>query len=309
MRVFAPATVANVCCGFDVFGFALCHPGDEVQISLHSHNKKEAVIRSIKGDGGLLPYDPLKNSASVSVLALLAHLNLDGFVEIEIEKKMPLGSGLGSSAASAAAAVFGLNALLGFPLKKELLIPFAMEGEKACCGTAHADNVAPALLGGFTVIRSYSPLEVLSIPCHLPLYCSVLHPRIEILTTDARAVLPQSVSLQQLVKLTGNVAAVIAALMQADAALLSRALEDTVIEKVRAPLIPGYYSIKNSAIEAGALACGISGSGPSIFALSLSKEKGEAIGDAMVEACNKNGMAADLYVSELNPQGAIVIDA
>ena len=301
LRVFAPATVANVGCGFDIFGFALENPGDEIVI-----RKKGGTVQIVKvfGDEGKLPLDPQKNAAGVAVQAFLNALGKSIGLEIEVHKKMPLGSGLGSSAASAVGAVFAANRLLGDPLALKDLLPFAMEAERVACGAAHADNVAPALLGGFILIRSYDPLEVIEIPVNLPLHCAVLHPHIEILTKDARGILPRQVPLQELIRQTGNASAMIAALIQGDAKVLEHALRDAVIEKVRGPLIPGFQAIQEAALHAGALGCSISGSGPSIFALTLSEEQAAAIGDAMRTACP---VPSTLYVSKMNKEGPRVL--
>lgn len=301
MRVFAPATVANVACGFDIFGFALETPGDEVVVRFKSESG--VTISKITGDGGILSLDPEKNTAGVGVGKLLQFLKSKQGVEIELHKKMPLGSGLGSSAASAAGSLYALNALLGSPLSAKELIPFAMEAERVACGSAHADNVAPALLGGFVLIRSYQPLDIVQIPLKVDLYCSVLHPKIEIRTEAARQILKKEILLTQLVRQSGNAAGLIAGLLQGDISLISRSLEDVVVEPVRAALIPGFYEIKEAAMAKRALGCSISGSGPSMFALTQAKDHAEQVGHAMVEACRKNGMDCDLYISPINQQG------
>ncbi|MFQ5729379.1 MAG: homoserine kinase, partial [Waddliaceae bacterium] len=297
LRVFAPATVGNVACGFDIFGFALDIPGDEIAI----RQKGDSVqITAVTGDGGKLPLDPEKNVAAVSVQQLLNHLGRNVGFEIEVHKKMPLGSGLGSSAASSVGAVFAANRLLDEPLSKKELLPFAMEAEKVACGAAHADNVAPALLGGFVLIRSYDPLEVVEIPVNLSLHSAVLHPHIEILTKEARDILPGNVPLQDLVAQTGNASALIAALIRGDAPLLEHALHDAIIEKVRGKLIPGFDKIKKAATETGALGCSISGSGPAIFALTLSENQAKQVGEAMQKECPEE---STLFVSKLNTEG------
>ena len=299
IRVFAPATVANVACGFDIFGFALEAPGDELTVSLS--NSSGIHITRITGDGGALSLDPHKNTAGVSVLKFLKHLNSQQGIEIELNKKMPLGSGLGSSAASAVGSLFAVNILLGNPLTPKELLPFAMEAEKVACGTAHADNAAPALLGGFVLIRSYAPLDVIQIPCNLDLYCTILHPKIEIRTEMARKILKQEISLQQHVVQSGNAAGLIAGLILGDADIVHRSLQDVIIEPIRAALIPGFNEIKKAALDEGALGCSISGSGPSLFALSTNPS--EKIGEKMAEACRKNGLDCDVYLSRINREG------
>lgn len=301
IRVFAPATVANVACGFDIFGFALNSPGDEVVVRLTQRPGVRMAI--ITGDQGVLPMDPAKNTAGVSALKLLEYLKSNQGVEIELHKKMPLGSGLGSSAASAAGSVFALNALLGSPLSSKDLVPFAMEAERIACGSAHADNVAPALLGGFVIIRSYQPLDIIEIPIELDLYCSILHPQIEVRTEEARQMLKKEILLKQLVRQTGNASGLIAGLLLGDLSIISRSLEDVVAEPIRSSLIPGFADIKASALLNGALGCSISGSGPSIFALAPTQAQAENIGHAMAEACNRQGIQNTLYISSINKQG------
>lgn len=303
VRVFAPATVANVACGFDILGFALEYPGDELCAALTT----TPGVTISKIEGAKLPFDPVRNSAGAAAIALLKHLNAKEGVNIELYKKMPLGSGLGSSAASAVAAVFAINKLFGYPLSEEELIPFAMEGERAACGAAHADNVAPALIGGFVLVRSYSPLDVQRIPTSLPLFCAVLHPKIEISTAEARLMLPPRITLQEHVRQSGNVAGLVLGLTQSDVELISRSLEDIIAEPIRSKLIPGFDKIKEAALEAGALGCSISGSGPSLFALATTSSQAKEIGKEMQRACRETGVESDLYLSGINPKGVTLL--
>ncbi len=305
IRVFAPATVANVACGFDIFGFALETPGDEVVVTLT--DKPGVRLVNITGDNGKLPLDPQKNTAGISVLKLLEHLNSRQGVEITLHKMMPLGSGLGSSAASSVGSLFATNLLLGWPLSPLELIPFAMEGERIACGSAHADNVAPALLGGFVLIRSYTPLDVVSIPCPLELYCTILHPHMEIRTEEARKILKPDVSLKQHVIQSGNAAGLVVGLLQGRAELIRHCLHDVIVEPVRSTLIPGFHAMQAAALDAGALGCSISGSGPSLFALSLTMMRAQAIGEAMAHACQAQGMECDQYISKINDTGPRVL--
>ena len=305
LKVFAPATVANVACGFDIFGFALNEPGDEAVITLKK--SPGVVISKITGDDHRLPLDPLKNTAGVSVLEFLKKLKSNQGVEIELHKNMPLGSGLGSSAASTVASVFALNALLGEPLSKEDLLPFVMEGERIACGSAHADNVAPALFGGFVLIRSYDPLDVIKIQTPEELYCSVIHPEVEVRTEDARKILKKDVSLKKAVIQGGNIAGLVAGLMKPDFELIGRSLQDVIVEPVRSILIPGFEKIKAAAIEAGALGCSISGSGPSIFALSKSLMRAQKVGEAMQKELKILQIKSELYVSSINQEGPRII--
>jgi homoserine kinase len=305
IKVFAPATVANVACGFDIFGFALEQPGDEVIVSLI--DKPGVFLKSISGDGGKLPFDPHKNAAAISVIRFLEQLQYKGGVEIELEKKMPLESGLGSSAASAVASLFAVNALLGEPLAREELLPFAIEAERKVCGAAHADNAAPALLGGFVLIRSYSPLHVIKIPIAIQLYCTIIHLQIEIRTEAARKLLKRELSLEEHIIQSGNAAALIAGLIQGKAEIIKSSLHDIIAEPVRASLIPGFNEMKAAALREKALGCSISGSGPSLFALSLSWEQANHIGHAMQRECRAKNLKSDLYISPINQEGAKII--
>jgi homoserine kinase len=305
IKIFAPATVANVTCGFDILGFAVHEPGDEVL--LVESDVPGINIMEIKGDDGLLPRAANKNTVSVAIEAYLNHLNLDTGIEIYLEKKMPLGSGLGSSAASAVAGVFGVNELLGRPLTPSELLPFAMQGEMLACGEPHADNVAPALLGGFVLIRSYDPLDVVKIDAPEDLYATIVHPQIEIATKDARSILKKSLLLRDAVRQWGNIAGLVTGLMKKDYQLISRSMEDVIVEPVRSMLIPGFDQVKAAALETGALGCGISGSGPSIFALSRTLHKAKLVAQAMETCFQDLEIKSDVYVSPVNQQGPLIL--
>lgn len=305
IKVFAPATVANVACGFDVLGFAVDAPGDVVTMKLT--DKPEIKIVAIKGDGGRLPLTAEKNTAGVAVNAFLKYLNIQQGVEITIEKNLPLGSGMGSSAASSAAAVVAINELLNKPLTKEQLVPFAMEAERIACGAAHADNVAPAIMGGFVLIRSYAPLDLIKIPSPENLFCTVITPDIELRTEDARKVLKQEITMKDAISQWGNLAALIAGLMQNDYALIGRSLQDVVVEPMRSLLIPGFEEVKQAALESGVLGCSISGSGPSIFALADTENIAVSAGIAMQKALNNIGLSGKIYTSKVNAEGAKII--
>lgn len=302
IKVYAPATVANVACGFDVLGFALYEPGDE--IILRKTDSKTVKIKTITGDEGKLSRETSRNTASLVVQQYLEHIGeAKQGIEIELHKKMPLGSGLGSSAASAVAGLFAINALMGSRLNRSELLPFAMEGERMACGAAHADNVAPALFGGFVLVRGYDPLDVVPISIPPDLIAIVVHPHIEIKTADARSILKKSIPLKDAITQWGNIAGLIAGLMKPDYELIRRSLQDVIIEPVRSLLIPGFDALKKSALDAGALGCSISGSGPSVFALTHRKEYAQNIAKAMVDTLTQNQIGSDVYISPINLEG------
>ena len=305
IKVFAPATVANVACGFDIFGFAVDAPGDEVIV--RKRDDKQIIITKISGDEGKLTYDASKNAVTVPILAYLKKTGIEQGFDLELHKKMPLGSGLGSSSASSVAGVFAVNEILGKPFPTKSLLPFSMEGERIACGSAHADNVAPALMGGFVVIRSYNPLDIFNVPTPSELFVTIVHPDIEVNTKDARYILRNEVSMKNTIAQMGNVAGMIAGLMQSDYDLIARSMVDFIIEPVRAILIPEFWEVKNAALEAGALGCSISGAGPSVFAFSKGLETAEKVAMAMKIAFEKASIHCEAYVSGVNQQGPKVI--
>lgn len=308
VKAHAPASVANVGCGFDVMGFAINEPGDEVVARFC--DREGVYIKAIHGTDVSLPMEPDKNTASVAALALVNALDSEQIpgIELELYKKMPLGSGLGSSAASAVAAVVAVNRLLGNPFNKMELLRFAVAGEFISCGAAHADNAAASLLGGFILVRSNNPLDVITLPTPKDLFCTVIHPKIEIRTSDTRKILRKQVLLSDAVTQWGNVGALVAGLYRNDYELIGRSLHDSVIEPVRSVLIPGYPAVKQAALDAGALGCSISGSGPSIFALSRGEDAANDIGNAMKEAIKKIGLPYDLYISQVNRHGSLILE-
>lgn len=303
IRIFCPATIANVSCGFDVLGLALDAVGDEMVV----RKTDEKGIKITKLTGQDLPTETLQNVAGVAGLALLAESNHVGGFEIEIYKKIKAGSGIGSSAASSTGAVWAMNQLLGCPFSNLDLVKFAMEGERLASGVAHADNVAPALFGGFTLVRSYQPLDIIKIPTPAELYATVIHPQIEVRTSDSRRILKTSISLEDGIKQWGNVGGLIAGLYTNDYDLIGRSLVDHIVEPIRSILIPGFDKVKENAMDAGALGCGISGSGPSIFALSKGKETASKVGEAMRNVYEKIGVEYDVHVSKINTEGVKII--
>ncbi len=303
LKIFAPATIANVSCGFDVLGLALDNVGDEMIIRKVA--KKGVTITKIIGQD--LPLETHKNVAGVAALALLAETESEFGFEIEIDKRIKPGSGIGSSAASSAGAVWAINKLLGNPFKKSDLVRFAMEGERLATGVAHADNVAPALFGGFTLVRSYEPLDIISINTPSKLYATVIHPQIEVKTSDAREILKTTIPLKDAIKQWGNVGGLISGLYTEDYHLIGRSLEDFIIEPIRSILIPAFDAVKQQSLNAGALGCGISGSGPSIFALSKGKETALKVAEAMKNVYEKVGIEYDIHVSKVNKRGIKII--
>lgn len=315
VTVFAPATVANVGSAFDVLGFALESPGDTVTATWST--TCGIHISEITGSSIQLPTDPDKNTATVSVQAMLQNisdeekvrlgLTLRG-ISLSIHKGLPIGSGLGSSSASTVAAVVAANTLLGEPFTKGDLLPFAMEGERIACGAAHADNVAPALLGGFILIRSYSPLDIIPLPCPSSLYVALVTPDVEVRTSDARRILKQAVSLEDAIQQWGNVAALIAGIFKDDVNLIGRSLEDKIIEPNRADLIPGFYDLRKAALKEGALGFAISGSGPTTFAVCTSEEIAQKVAESLAITCTKLGLQGNSFYSRINQHGAVVIE-
>jgi len=299
IKIFAPATIANVSCGFDVLGFALDNVGDEMTIKKVA--KKGVKITKIIGQN--LPLETHKNVAGVAALALLAETESEFGFEIEIDKRIKPGSGIGSSAASSAGTVWAINKLLGNPFNSTDLVRFAMEGERLATGVAHADNVAPALFGGFTLVRSYNPLDIITIHTPSELYATVIHPQIEVKTSDAREILKTNVPLKDAIKQWGNVGGLISGLYTEDYKLIGRSLEDFIIEPIRSILIPAFDAVKQQSLNAGALGCGISGSGPSIFALSKGKETAKNVAEAMKSVYENVGIEYDIHISKINKQG------
>lgn len=306
IKVFAPATVANVVCGYDILGFAIDDPGDEIILTKNNSNK--IAITKIEGDGGKLPKDPEKNVVSHVIRLFLEKINSTQGIDIELYKKMPLNSGMGSSAASSVAALVAINELMGKPFSRQELLPLAMEGERIACGNAHADNVAPALLGGLVLVRSYEPLDALRLPYPKDLSVVSVHPHVDVPTGEARKIIKERISLKSAVQQWGNIAGLVAGFCTNDLALVSRSLEDVIIEPVRAMLIPYFYEMKQLALDNGAIGFGISGSGPSVFALCEKKEIAEVISQKIKELLNQKNIESESFVTKINDEGARVIN-
>lgn len=303
VKVLCPATVANMVCGFDIVGMALNNPRDIMYMQL----SEQPGIRICHDDDHGLSTVPEQNVAGVALQALMNELeNPPGF-ELVIDKRIKPGSGLGSSAASAAGAVVAANHLLGNIFSKEKLVQFAMMGEKLASGVKHADNISPCIYGGITLIRSIFPLDIVQLNAP-PLYITVVHPQIEVKTSDARQILRKEVQLKNAIKQWGNIAGLVAGLMKSDYGLIGRSLEDVIIEPVRSMLIPGFDKIKSRCREAGALGGGISGSGPSIFMLSTEESIARQIEYVMTEVYMELGLDFKTYVTNINPEGVRIFD-
>ena len=303
IKIFCPATIANLNCGFDVMGLCLDGIGDEMII----RKVAEKGIKITKITGANLPMETEKNVAGVAGLALLNASKSEFGFEIEIHKKIKAGSGIGSSSASAAGAVFGINELLGNPFSKHELVDFAMKGEAVASGCEHADNVAPCVLGGFTLVRGYNPLDVIKIESPSEIYAVVLHPHIEVKTSDSRAVLKPEIPLKDAITQCGNLGGLIAGLYTKDYELIGRSLQDVIIEPMRKQLIPNFDEVKNSALANGALGAGISGAGPSIFALCKGQTNAEKVAINMSNSYQDTGIPFDIHISKVNDEGTKII--
>ncbi len=303
IKIFCPATIANISCGFDVLGLCLEAIGDEMII------RKSDVkgIRITKIVGADLPLETSKNVAGVAGLALLEAIDYEFGFDIEIYKNIKAGSGIGSSAASAAGAVFGINELVGKPFTRKELVAFAMKGEAIASGSEHADNVAPAILGGITLVRSTIPLDIIKIESPSELYATVIHPQIELKTSEMRSVLQPMIPLKSAIVQWGNLGGLIAGFYTSDYELIGRSLHDEIVEPFRGPFIPKFDIIKKAALENGALGSGISGSGPSIFALSKGYETAIKIAKEMSAVYEEMDFPYEIHVSKVNSEGVKII--
>lgn len=298
VKIQSPATVANLVCGFDILGMALNHPQDEMELSL----SEEPGIRIKHADKYNLPTEAEKNVAGAALLALLDEYEKKTGFDLTINKIIKPGSGLGSSAASSAGAVVAANHLLNNFFSREDLVRFAMNGEKLASGVKHADNIAPCIYGGVTLIRSIFPLDIVSLTAP-PLYVTVVHPQIEVKTSDARQILRKEVQLKDAIKQWGNIAGLVSGLLKSDYDLISRSLEDVIVEPIRSILIPGFDEVKLQSKESGALGGGISGSGPSVFMLSKEEATAKAVEQLMKDIYNKIGVEYHTHVTTINYEG------
>ncbi|MFN8257749.1 MAG: homoserine kinase [Bacteroidales bacterium] len=303
IKVFAPATVANVGCAFDILGFALQDIGDEMSFR---KTKKPGITLINKGLGNL-PDEPEKNVAGVVAIEMMKDLKPTEGIEIEIHKKINPGSGMGSSAASASGAAFGIAKLFGLQMNMHQLVNYAMQGEKLASGAEHADNVAPAITGSFALIRGYNPLDIIEIKSPKDLFCTIIHPQIEIKTIEARKILPNEIPLKTAVIQWGNVAGLISGLYQSDYGLIGRSMNDIIIEPVRASLIPGFHDLKRAALDAGALGCSIAGSGPAVFAFSHGERTAHNVYEAFNKTYKQKNIEYQIYISKICPDGTRIL--
>ena len=303
IKIFSPATVANVGCGFDVLGLCLDKVGD--QMVIRKTQRKGIYITKIEGFE--LPYAVHENVAGVSALAMYNELNVDFGFEIEIYKQIKPGSGIGSSAASAAGSVFGMNYLLDNVFDKIDLIKFAMKGEAVASKSEHADNIAPAILGGFTLVKQNNPLEVIQLPTPKALHAVIVHPQIEIKTADSRAVLPKTVALSDAITQWSNVGSLVHALHTSDYNLIGKSLKDVVIEPHRSKLIPNFNSLRKISLESGALGCSISGSGPSLFSLCEGLENARKVEANQRRFMTNIGIPFETHISKINTEGIKIL--
>jgi homoserine kinase len=302
VTVKAHATIANLVCGFDILGLCLDEPFDVMEVSLLKERK--VIIES--ANGYLLPSEPENNTAGAPLIEMIKEIDDEVGFRVRIDKRIKPGSGIGSSAASASGAVVGANHLLNDRFSKKDLVRFALFGEKVASGVKHADNIAPGIYGGLTLIRSIFPLDIVSLPVP-DLFVTLVHPQIEVKTSDARQILRKEVLLKDAIRQWGNIAGLVAGFIQNDFDLIGRSLEDVIIEPVRCILIPGFDKVKSASREVGAIGGGISGSGPSIFMLSKDEITAKHIETQMQEIYSEIGLSFHTYVTRINKKGITII--
>ena len=304
IKIQAPATVANLSCGFDILGLCLDKPFDEVEV--YKINEKKVVIELAESKYSNIPTDPRKNTGGLPAIRIIEDLKLNFGFKIKIKKGIPLCGGMGSSASTASGVVFAINKILNETLTNKEMLKYALVGESVSVKNPHADNIAPCLFGGLTIIRDTKTLDIINI--NVPdLYVCLIHPDISVSTQDARDMLPNKIKLASAVKQWGNIAALVTGFANGDFELIKRSMQDEIIEPVRAPLISGFYDIKNKSIDLGALGCGISGSGPTIFAICESKIIAKKIKDFSKNFYMTCGIDCDIYISKVNHTGPKVL--
>lgn len=303
IKIFSPATVSNVACGFDILGFSLESLGDEMIVK----KTKKKGLKITKIEGFNLPKDIQKNVAGVSAAAMLKKIKPNFGFEIEIFKKIKPGSGIGSSGASSAGSVYAINKLLGNPFNEIELLNFAMKGEYLASNAEHADNIAPAILGGFTLVKNISPLNIISLPYPKDLYCVIIHPQIEIKTSESRKILPKNVSLKNATIQLTNLGGLIHGLHTNNYDIIKSSLKDELIEMHRSKLIPLFDEVKENSMNSGALGCSISGSGPSIFSLCKGKKIAEKIEKSIINIYSSSNIEFSTHVSKINKRGIYTI--
>jgi homoserine kinase len=304
IKIAVPATVANLVCGFDILGMALNNPCDIMELELID----EPVINIKHTDGYGLPEAAEQNVAGVALQALMEDYGKPIGFNVNVHKNIKPGSGLGSSAAGSAGAVVAANHLLISHFSKEDLVRFAMNGEKLATGVKHADNVAPCIYGGITLVRAVFPLDIISLAAP-DLFVTVVHPQIEVKTADARQILRKEVHLKDAIRQWGNIAGLVTGILKNDIPLIGRSLEDVIIEPVRSILIPGFGVVKQLSKEAGALGGGISGSGPSVFMLSENETIAKQVEQVMTDVYTAMGIDFKTYVTTINPQGIRILSS
>lgn len=305
VRVFAPASIGNVGCGFDALGLCLEAPGDELEAWIT--DEPGVRINDVTGDDGNLSRNATENTAGIAIQSFLDTTGQEKGITFDLHKKMPFGSGLGSSAASAVAGAFAANELFGRPLTKNQLIVHALAGEKFASKSAHADNVAPSLMGGFVLARGEEPFDIVKMPTAAELRIVLIYPHVEINTSEARGIIPAEVPLKKAITQWGNVAGLVAGMMQNDFELIGRSLEDVIIEPHRSKLIPGFDEMRAAAMESGALGFSISGSGPTCFALTYNEHLAQAIGEAVSQVMKEKDIGFTLYHSLVNETGPKIL--
>ncbi len=303
IRVFAPASIANLGCGFDVMGLALDEVGDILEISVDDGDGLE-----IRNESGVpLPEDPELNVVTPVIRKFLEITGNKAMVRVRICQKIYPGSGIGSSSASSAAAAYGMNELFGCPLGEEEVVLCAMEGENLASGGYHADNAAPAVMGGIILIRGYEPLDLVKLPVPGNFYCAVVHPHLTVNTKEARNILPREVPMHAAIRQWGNVGGLVAGLYSGNIGLIGRAMEDHVAEPYRKAFIPGFDELRAALMQAGALAMNIAGSGPSVFALADRQDIAQKAGNLMDAHFRSRGIDAEVYVVKVSNKGAKLI--